>query len=152
YAGDGGRIDLDDARAVIADSALLSLDDALFAAVEGDAAALDRALTRVFQEGGSSVSVVRALLRHLQRLQLLAARLPGGASIGEATRGARPPIFFKDQENWRRQLTRWSESGLRLALERVAEAEFRIKLTGFPDETICRAALFTLAQEHSKRP
>ena len=147
YAGDGGRIELDDARAVIADSALLSLDDALFAAVEGDAAALERALARVFQEGGSAVSIARALLRHLQRLHLFAARIAGGVSIDEAIRSARPPIFFKEQDHWRRQLTRWSEARLRVALDRVAEAEFRMKLTGFPDQTICRAALFALAQD-----
>ncbi len=147
YAGDGGQIELDDARAVIADTALLSLDDALFAAVEGDAAALDRALARVFQEGGSPVSVVRALLRHLQRLHLFSARIAGGVSVDEAIRGARPPIFFKEQDNWRRQLTRWSEARLRQALDRIAEAEFRMKLTGFPDQTICRAALFALARD-----
>jgi DNA polymerase-3 subunit delta len=145
YAGDGGRIGLDDARAVIADSAALSLDDALLAAAEGDAAALDRALARVFQEGESPVSVIRALLRHLQRLHLLAARIAGGGAIDDAIRGARPPIFFKEQDSWRRQLQRWSEARLRGALAQVAAAEFRMKQTGLPAETICRDALFALA-------
>ena len=130
YAGDGGRIEFDDARAVIADSAALSLDDALLAAVEGDAPALDRALARVFQEGESPVTVIRALLRHLQRLHLLASRIAAGVSIEEAMRAARPPIFFKEQDSYRRQLRRWSEERLRDALDRAAEAEFRMKLTG----------------------
>src|SRR4029077_16878473 len=81
YAGDGGRIGLDDVRAVIADSAALSLDDAVLAAAEGDAAALDRALAGVFQEGESPVTVIRALLRHLQRLHLLALQVARGGSI-----------------------------------------------------------------------
>ena len=146
YAGEGGRIGLDDARAVIADSAALSLDDALLAAAEGDAAALDRALARVFQEGESPVTVIRALLRHLQRLHLLALRVGAGDSIDAAIRGARPPIFFKEQDSWRRQLQRWSDKRLRVALDHAAEAEFRMKLTGLPAETICREALFSLAQ------
>ena len=145
YAGDGGRIGLDDARAVIADSAALSLDDALLAAAEGDAAALDRALARVFQEGESPVSVIRALLRHLQRLHLLAARIAAGSAIDEVIRTARPPIFFKEQDSWRRQLQRWREARLRTALDRVADAEFRMKQTGLPAEAICREALFALA-------
>ena len=147
YAGDGGRIDLDDARAVTADSAALSLDDAILAAAEGDAAALDRALARVFQEGESPVTVIRALLRHLQRLHLLAARVAADGSVDAALRGARPPIFFKQQDSWRRQLARWSEPRLRHALDRAQEAEFRMKLTGMPAETICRDALFALASE-----
>ncbi|HTT81137.1 MAG TPA: DNA polymerase III subunit delta [Stellaceae bacterium] len=145
HAGDGGRIGLDDARAVIADSAALSLDDALLAAAEGDAAALDRALARVFQEGESPVSVIRALLRHLQRLHLLAARIAAGSAIDEVIRTARPPIFFKEQDSWRRQLQRWREARLRTALDRVADAEFRMKQTGLPAEAICREALFALA-------
>jgi DNA polymerase-3 subunit delta len=147
YAGDGGRIGLDDARAVIADTAALSLDDAVLAAAEGNAAALDRALGRVFQEGESPVTVVRAVLRHLQRLHLLALQVAGGSSIDATIRGARPPIFFKEQDSYRRQLQRWSEPGLRAALDRIAEAEFRMKLTGLPAETICREALFSLALE-----
>jgi DNA polymerase-3 subunit delta len=145
YAGDGGRIGLDDARAVIADSAALSLDDALLAAAEGDASALDRALARVFQEGESPVTVIRALLRHLQRLHLMASRVAAGGSVEEVMRGARPPIFFKEQDSYRRQLRRWNEKRLRDALDLVAEAEFRMKQTGARAETICREALFAIA-------
>src|SRR5947207_9407931 len=60
YAGAGGRIELADAQVVISDSAALSLDDAVLAAAEGDAAALDRALARVFQEGENAVTVISA--------------------------------------------------------------------------------------------
>ena len=38
YAGPGGRVDLDAAMACVGDLAGLSLDDALFAATEGDVA------------------------------------------------------------------------------------------------------------------
>jgi DNA polymerase-3 subunit delta len=147
YAGDGGRLDLDDVRVVLADTAGLSIDDVLLAAAEGDAAALDRALARVFQEGESAVSIIRALLRHLHRLHLLTLRVAAGAPPDDVIRGARPPIFFKQQDSYRRQLARWSEPRLRRALGRAADAEFRMKLTGFPAETICREALFAIARE-----
>jgi DNA polymerase-3 subunit delta len=145
YAGDGGRIEFDDARRSIADSAALSLDDAVLAAAEGDAPALDRALARVFQEGESPVSVVRAALRHLQRLHALSARVAAGEPPDTALRAARPPIFFKQQDSFRRQLQRWSEPRLRRQLGALADAEARIKTTGMPAETACRAALFELA-------
>jgi DNA polymerase III subunit delta len=146
YAGDGGRVELDDVRLAIADSAALSLDDAVLAAAEGDAAGLYRALARVFQEGESPVTVVRAALRHVQRLHALVARIAGGESADSALRGARPPIFFKQQDSFRRQLRRWSEGRLRQQLAAFADAEARIKSTGMPPETVCRAALFGLAQ------
>jgi DNA polymerase-3 subunit delta len=146
YAGDGGRIELDDARAAIDDAAALALDDVVLAAADGDVAALDRALGRVFQEGEAPVSVVRAALRHLQRLHGLASRVAGGVSVDEAVRGARPPIFFKQQDNFRRQLSRWREPRLRRQLDALADAEAQMKTTGLPAETICRAALMDLAR------
>jgi DNA polymerase III subunit delta len=146
YAGNGGRIELDDARASITDSAALSLDDAVLAAAEGDVAALDRALARGFQEGEAPVSVVRAALRHLQRLHALAARVASGEAADSALRSARPPIFFKQQDSFRRQLRRWSEARLRRQLAALTDAEARIKTTGMPAETACRAALFALAE------
>jgi DNA polymerase-3 subunit delta len=146
YAGDGGRVELDDARMSIADSAALSLDDAVLSAAEGDAAALDRALTRVFQEGASEVAVVRAMLRHLQRLHLLCVRVRAGEPVEAALRNARPPIFFKQQDSYRRQLGLWREPALRQQLERLAAAEIRLKTTGIPTGSVCREALLAVAR------
>jgi DNA polymerase-3 subunit delta len=146
YAGDGGAVDLAAAEAAIGDSALLSLDDAVLAAAEGQPAALDRALARVFEEGASPVTAIRALLRHLHRLYGLAAEIEAGKSLEQVLRGARPPIFFRQQESFRRQLQRWDAARLRPALAHIAEAEFRMKQTGLPAETICRAAMLDIAQ------
>jgi DNA polymerase-3 subunit delta len=146
YAGDGGRVELEDARLSVSDTAGLELDDAVMATAEGDMARLERVLSRVFQEGESPVSVIRALLRHLHRLHLLAARLSGGASLEEVLRTARPPIFFKQQDSFRRQLALWTETRLRAQLDRIAKAELNMKTTGLPAETICREAMLALAQ------
>jgi DNA polymerase-3 subunit delta len=146
YAGDGGRVELEDAQVAIGDNAAFALDDAVMAAAEGDVARLDRVLYRVFQEGESAVSVVRALLRHLHRLHALAVRLAMGAALAEVLRAARPPIFYRQEDNFKRQLTLWTEAGLRAQLDRIAQAELHMKLTGLPAETICREALLAVAQ------
>jgi DNA polymerase-3 subunit delta len=121
------------------------------AAVEGDAARVERVLGRVLQQGESPVSVIRALLRHLHRLHGFAARLAGGASIDEILRSARPPIFFKQEDSLRRQLGLWTEARLRPLLDRVAKAELNMKTTGFPAETICREAILAVAQAAQDR-
>jgi DNA polymerase III subunit delta len=152
YVGDGGQVELDDARLAISDSATLSLDDAVLAAAEGDAPALDRALARVFQEGESPVTVIRAMLRHLQRLHTLAAQLGKGGTVDDALRNARPPIFYKQQENYRRQLRRWREPELRRLLDDLCDTEAQLKTTGIPGPTLCRAALFAIAAVTETQP
>jgi DNA polymerase III subunit delta len=151
YAGEGGRVELQDARLSISDTAALELDDAIMAAAEGDAARAERVLGRVFQQGESPVSVIRALLRHLQRLHMFAARLAAGSSADEVLRSARPPIFFKQEDSFRRQLGLWTEARLRPQLDCIIKAELNMKTTGFPAETICREAMLAVAQAARER-
>lgn len=151
YAGEGGRIELEDARLSVSDTAALELDDAVMAAAEGDAARVERVLGRVLQEGESPVTIIRALLRHLQRLHPLAARIARGAGVEEVLRAARPPVFFKQEDNFRRQLALWSEASLRPQLERLAKAELNMKTTGLPAETVCREAMLAVAEAARRR-
>jgi len=146
YVGEGGHVELDDVRLSIGDSSALATDDAIMAAAEGNVAKLDRVLDRVFQEGESPVSVVRAMLRHLHRLHVLAARLAAGATVAEVVRIARPPIFYRQEDSFKRQLVLWNEAGLRAQLERIAQAELHMKLTGLPAETVCREAMLAVTQ------
>jgi DNA polymerase-3 subunit delta len=146
YAGDGGRVEFEDARLSVGDSAEIEVDDAVMAAAEGDAARVDRLLGMVFQEGESAVSVTRAVLRHLHRLHVLAARLAAGSTLAEVMSSARPPIFFKREANFKRQLALWTEARLRAQLGHVGQAELQMKLTGLPAETICREAMLAVAQ------
>jgi DNA polymerase III subunit delta len=147
YAGDGGTVGLDEVRASIGDSAALDLDDIVLAAAEGDAAQVERALERAFQEGEMPVTVIRAAMRHFQRLSLLAARLAQGMSEEEALRSLRPPLFFRVQDRVRRQLRLWPERRTAAALSLLLEAEINAKRTGLPADAICRDALLRLARQ-----
>ena len=54
YAGPGGTVDLQAAMTCVGDLAGLSLDDALFAATDGDVATTDRALELAIAEGATA--------------------------------------------------------------------------------------------------
>jgi DNA polymerase III subunit delta len=145
YAGDGAAVDLAAAQACVGDSAELTIDEVVFAAAEGDAAQLERALNRAFSEGAQPVTIVRAELRHFQRLHLAAARRDAGKSEEEALR-FRPPLFFKLLDRFKRQLRLWPASRAAAALVALNEAEAQMKTTGLPAETICRNALLAIAR------
>ncbi len=92
------------------------------------------------------MSVIRAVLRHLHRLHTLVALVSAGTPPGEALRNARPPIFYKYENGFKRQLGLWNEARLRPELDRIARAEINMKTTGLPAETLCRQAMLALAQ------
>jgi DNA polymerase-3 subunit delta len=146
YAGEGGRIGLEDAIACVGDSAALSVEDVVFAAAEGDTAALERALQRAFQEGESAVAIVRAAMRHFEKLHLAGSRIAAGLSAEAALQSLRPPIFFKHQERFLAALRQWSPRRTSAALGLLLETERQCKRTGFPDRTICSDTLLRLAR------
>ncbi len=152
YAGPapGGRINLADARAAIGDSAWIDLDDLVFAAVEGDMAALDRALERSLLEGVAAVRILRAAAQHFMRLHRLSALMAAGQSAERAMASLRPPVFGRDRPRLQRQAERWSAVDLGRALGRLLEAEDACKRTGAPDHLLGSRALIEIAR-HARR-
>ena len=146
YAGDGGSVSYDEARAVVGDSAEITLDDAVKAAAAGDLAALERSLQRAFEEGESPVTVLRAALRHFQRLYVAAARVAAGASPEDAMSGFRPPVFFTMREAFLAHLRLWSKGRAAAALEALNAAERNTKRTGLPPGAVARDALLRVAR------
>jgi DNA polymerase III subunit delta len=145
YAAGKKEVSLADAVAVVGDSALLGLDDVIFGAADGDHAGADRALARLFLEGVSPVTVLRACARHLIRLQLIAGMAAAGTPAGQAVARLRPPVLFKQRDRLVSQSQRWTADRLAAALELVGEAELQCKTTGLPDQAICSRALMAVA-------
>jgi DNA polymerase-3 subunit delta len=146
YVGPGGRVDVEAAQACVGDLAGLSLDDALFAATEGDLPEADRALELAIAEGAAPVGVLRALLLHLQRLQRARGAMTEGIGASEAVKLVRPPVFYKKEASFLRAMGLWTDEALESAGQRVWEAEQQCKRTGSPAETICRRIVLTIAQ------
>jgi DNA polymerase-3 subunit delta len=151
YAGDGGKVRYEDARAVVGDSAGVTLEDALFAAAAGDAPQLERCLGRAFEEGEAPVTALRAAQRHFQRLYLAGARVARGMSEDEAVASLRPPLFFKVRDRFKAALRLWPARRAQMALEALLEAERNAKRTGIPDEAVCRDVLLRIARGAAPR-
>ncbi|MBI3114148.1 MAG: DNA polymerase III subunit delta, partial [Rhodospirillales bacterium] len=117
-----------------------------YAAADGDAATLDRALERAFLEGESPVSVLRAVQRHLQRLHWTLGKVERGEPPQTAMKSLRPPLIFKFEPAFRTQLRQWRTDRLATALELATEAEIDCKSTGLPAAAVCHRALMRIAQ------
>jgi DNA polymerase-3 subunit delta len=147
YVGPDGRVDLPAAMACVGDLAGLSLDDALFAATEGDVATADRALELAVAAGAVPVQVVRAGIGHMQRLHR--ARLAieeHGLDPAAAVKALRPPLFFRRVAPFTRALRLWSGAALSSALDALGDTERGCKTTGWPDNALCRNAILSIAR------
>ncbi len=143
YVGRGGHVDVTVARSCVGDLAGLSIDDALFAATAADLAGVDRALDLALAEGGTPVGILRQTMGHLHRLARVALAVAAGTDVSAAVRGARPPVFYRQQDAFTRAIRLWRPETLAWAVAICWEAEQGCKRTGAPADAICR---FTLAR------
>ena len=149
YVGDNGRVQLDDATACVGDSAAMTMDDIVYATASGNIGGLTRRLDRGFAEGMSAVAVLRAVARHLQRLQLAASLIAGGKRADDAVKALRPPVFFRRVDAFRGQLPRWPAAVIDRALVALNEAEITCKTTNMPAPAVCAQTLLRLARHAS---
>lgn len=143
FAGDTRHLALADCAAAVGDSGAHALDDATFAAADGDVAALEQALDRSFLAAESPIGLIRSMQRHLQRLQLAAAERAKGQPTDAIVNRMR--VHFSRRASMQRQLAAWTPDLVAQAIDIAMDAERDCKSTGMPDRTICRRALLRIA-------
>jgi DNA polymerase-3 subunit delta len=145
--GDGSKtVALGDALAVLGDTAAIGIDDVVAATFDGELIALDRALDRVFAEGGNAVQLVRALQRHVDQLHLVASHAAKGGNLEGAMFKARGlPRGGPVRQRFERHVRAWPLRRLSDALLAILKAEQECKSTGYPDEAIARRICLALA-------
>lgn len=147
----GGEVTLQDAAACIGDSASLGMDDLSYAVADGDGAATQRMLDRLYREGVNPVQVLRLMQRHFQRLHLAVGAVESGQSPDQAIKGLRPPVFFKVADRFKGQMRRWTVPLIGQALDLLLEAEMDCKTTGLPAHEVCARALMQVARAAGAR-
>ena len=139
-------ITLADAVDILGDTAAIGIDDVIAATFDGELVALDRALDRVFSEGGHPVQLVRSLQRHADQLHLVSAHAGKGGNLEGAMFKARGlPRGGPVRQRFERHLRAWHLPRLGASLQAILKAEIECKSTGLPDEAIARRLCLALA-------
>ena len=152
-AGDDSKtVTLDDAVAVLGDTAAIGIDNVVAATFDGDLTALDRALNRVFAEGGNPVQLVRALQRHVDQLHLVSGHVAAGGNLEAAMFKARGlPRGGPVRQRFERHVRSWPLPWLSAAVSEILKAELECKSTGLPDEAIVRRLCLAFARGQAAR-
>jgi len=149
--GAGARIELEEAQAVIGDTAERTLDDLVLAVGGGDLPAALRDLGRAWAEGTAPIALLRAVSRHIQRLHLLSGAIAAGARPQDAVQALRPPVFWKHRSTVAEQAGAWSGARLGRALGRLLETEASCKKTGAPARLLTERLLVELTAKAPRR-
>ena len=130
YLGPAEEITEADAMAVIGDSAAHSLNVFAMLMADGDQQQLMRTWASLRLEGISPIQMLRATLRHFQRLHQVVTNVAGGGSPSACIKALRPPVHFSVRNSFERQVRAWPTDKLSRAMSILAEAEEYCKKTG----------------------
>lgn len=121
------------------------------AAIGGDTRKLTHELAALSTTGFSEVGLVRLMLRHLTKLAELRTKADQGANIGKLVN--HPSVFWKDRDNYARQLNIWSSVHIGRLIERILMLEIALKSSGQPDHVLVEQELLTIARKaaHAKK-
>jgi DNA polymerase-3 subunit delta len=147
FAGPAGRLDLEGLLSAVGDFGSLSAEDTVYAALAGDAETTDRALRIALFEGLEPVAVVRMALSQVQLAGRCRVLVESGVAPAQAVKAARPPIFFRRLEQFRRAIDRWSFAELEQIQRRLVDAERACKSTGVPGAAVCQSVLLSIARQ-----
>jgi DNA polymerase-3 subunit delta len=145
-------IGIDDAMAILGDTAAIGLDDVVQATFDGDLAGLDRALDRVFAEGSAAVQIVRAVQRHAATLHFIGGQVAAGAAAEAALARLRPPVPYFRRAGLLRQVRLWPPARAAEALGLILETEMHCKTTGLPDRSLTRRLCLQLGFRARRPP
>lgn len=129
YCEGESTITLEDVVCVCGDASALLIDDLVDSAATGDLASADATLQRCLEAGTAGPAIISALTRHFLQLRVARIAVEEGATAETATRALRPPVFFKRQAAFKRQLIQWSREAIDSALARIHAADAAARLS-----------------------
>lgn len=101
--------------------------------------------------GAEEMNIIRSMSQHFMKLQQLKSLIAQGTTAQAAMQAMRPPIFFKEQDEFIRHLTKWTEKDIVVLLSHLNTIEKKIK-TSYPfDHVQLWKPVFSLCKTISRK-
>lgn len=145
------EVTLGDIQAIAADGNATSIDDIISNICLGNVTKGDNHYQRAVKGKMNPAVILRSLQRHITRLLEAQSLVAGGESPEGAIKSMRPPVFFAQQNAFKRQLYIWPTRALQSALTQSLETERHVKTAGAPQDVLVGRLLLALGQYAQKR-
>ena len=141
-----GNVSLEDVRNCCGEAGAQSLDDLVYAVGTGRTEAALKAFHKLQEEGIPEIAILRSLQMHFRKLHLVKAMIEQGSHIDDAIKVLQPPLFFKLEQPFKAQISRWPLPAIGNILARLSDLEAQSKQTGTPVNTLIAQALLSIAK------
>lgn len=143
--GSGGTVMIADAQAACGEAGTADLDELVYAVAGAKRDVALKTFLKLVDEGVAVVTILRTLQNHFRKLHYTQSAIAQGTSVDDAMKSLQPPIFFKLEQPFKAQLSRWNQARLQTVLTRLSDLEAQTKRTGAPVETLCAQAVLSIS-------
>ncbi len=104
-------------------------------------------INRLLSEGNNPISILRSLINYLKRVQKVKVEMKKGSNFDVAIKFLRPPLFWKDKDNFQQHCLRWPLNKIEKNLSRLLDAEIDCKTNSKLSSILCERSILTICHE-----
>ena len=146
-----GTISMDDIMACSGDIRDWSMDTLIYAVGDGNLKTAHSIIESLFRDQVVPIVIMRSVQNHFWRLYATKAKMASGQNIEQACKALTPPLFWKVQNAFKSQLSRWSLPALESALDSLNKAEAMTKKSGYDAQSVLQQCLMQLCRYNPHR-
>lgn len=140
------QISLDDAMNNTGALSEQKLDALVYACAGGNNKEAEQLLQGLLSEGAAGVLIMRALQNHFRKLLYVQLQCDQGMQQLQAIKSLRPPLFFKLENSFKAQLSKWPSAKIRAVLAKLSDLEADLKSSASPESLLLQRSIFGLTQ------
>ena len=104
-------------------------------------------ISKLLSEGNNPISVLRSLINYLKRVQKVKVEMKKGSNFDTAIKFLRPPLFWKDKDNFQQHCIRWPLNKIENNLSKLLDAEIDCKTNSKLSSILCERSILMICHE-----
>ena len=104
-------------------------------------------INKLLSEGNNPISILRSLINYLKRLQKVKVEMKKGSNFESAIKFLRPPLFWKDKDNFQQHCLCWPLNKIERNLSQLLDAEIDCKTNSKLSSILCERSILTICHE-----
>ena len=151
YANDDTAPNLEEIKNLLNDASSNNLQKMNESVMYGNTAKSSNILSKLLSEGSNPISILRSLINYLKRVQKVKVEMKKGSNFDNAIKFLRPPLFWKDKDNFQQHCVRWPLSKIERNLSQLLDTEIDCKTNSKLSGILCERSILTICHE-GKQP
>ncbi len=147
YANVNDNPNLEEIKILLNDTSSNNLQKMNESVMYGNTAKSSNIINKLLSEGNNPISILRSLINYLKRLQKVKVEMKKGSNFDTAIKFLRPPLFWKDKENFQQHCTRWPLNKIERNLSQLLDAEIDCKTNSKLSSILCERSILTICYE-----